>query len=112
MAYFVRSCCGLTGTCSCVPPAPPSISPRRALRAGVQSVRMYEPQAAELLMTLGLSVAEEASPEQGESGSRVVPVEGMQALSAAMSLIGGDSGVSAEVCRLSNNFVCVLRFGV
>lgn len=65
---------------------------------GQQSVQMYEPQAAELLMTLGLSIAEEASPEDGASGASVVPLEGVQALSAAMSLIGGDSGVSAEVC--------------
>lgn len=66
---------------------------------GKQSVRMYEPQAAELLMKLGLSVAEGplASPEAAAEGPRVVPVEGVQALSAAMSLIGGDAGVSADV---------------
>lgn len=67
-----------------------------------QSVRMYEPQAADLLMKLGLSVAEHASPSPegtgGVTADRIVPLEGVQALSAAMSLIGGESGVSAEVC--------------
>lgn len=70
---------------------------------------MYEPQATELLMTLGLSVAEESSPEQGEGAAaagRIVPLEGVQALSAAMSLLGGDSGVSAEVSS------CVLRYAI
>lgn len=60
-------------------------------------MHLYEPQAAELLTTLGLSVAEEASPEHGESVGKVVPRESVQALSAAMSLVGGGSGVSAEV---------------
>lgn len=56
---------------------------------------MYEPEAADLLMKLGLSVAKEATPSEGEG--KVVPLESVQALSAAMSLIGGDSGVSADV---------------
>ena len=77
---------------------------------------MYEPQAADLLMKLGLSVAEgksaspEGSPEGAPEGgaARTVPVEGVQALSAAMSLIGGDSGVSADV-RLGVVFVFCAR---
>lgn len=86
---------------------PCPVCPVSGLRASfpTQSVRMYEPQAADLLMKLGLSVAEgksaspEGSPEGAPEGgaARTVPVEGVQALSAAMSLIGGDSGVSADV---------------
>lgn len=56
---------------------------------------MYEPEAAELLTRLGLSVTTEASSEQGTD--RLVPWEGVQALSAAMSLLGGGAGVSGEV---------------
>ncbi|CAM9467978.1 unnamed protein product, partial [Ectocarpus sp. 4 AP-2014] len=71
---------------------------QKILSVSAASVRMYEPQAADLLMKLGLSVAEQASPEGtgGVAADRIVPLEGVQALSAAMSLIGGDSGVSAE----------------
>lgn len=64
---------------------------------------MYEPEAADLLKKLGLSIAEEATPSEGEG--MVVPLESVQALSAAMSLIGGDSGVSADVRRF-----CCLRY--
>lgn len=74
-------------------------------------MRMYEPQAADLLMKLGLSVEQGggASPEGGApAADKVVPVEGVQALSAAMSLIGGDAGVSADVrwCLRMLFFMC------
>eukprot|EP00904_Undaria_pinnatifida_P000984 jgi/Undpi1/10887/HiC_scaffold_3.g01413.m1 len=67
----------------------------RILSVSSSSVRMYEPEAAELLTRLGLSVtAVEASAEEGTG--RFVPWEGVQALGAAMSLLGGGAGVSGE----------------
>lgn len=72
---------------------------------------MYEPQATDLLTKLGLSVAERGAPQNQAGGDgdaaldRVVPVESVQALSAAMSLIGGDSGISAEVCVRARVFI-------
>eukprot|EP00903_Cladosiphon_okamuranus_P015453 g14271.t2 len=67
----------------------------KILSVSAASVRMFKPQAADLLTKLGLTVAEESSSE-GEGGAKVVPVEGVQALSAAMSLIGGDAGITAD----------------
>ncbi|CAM9396720.1 unnamed protein product, partial [Scytosiphon promiscuus] len=67
---------------------------QKILSVSAASVRMYEPEAAELLTKLGLSVAGAATPAEGEG--KVVPIESVQALSAAMALIGGDSGVSAD----------------
>ncbi|CAM9177814.1 unnamed protein product, partial [Ectocarpus fasciculatus] len=71
---------------------------QKILSVSAASVRMYEPQAADLLKKLGLSVAEDVSAEGtgGVAANRIVPLEGVQALSAAMSLVGGDSGLSAE----------------
>lgn len=59
-----------------------------------QSMQIYEPQAVDLLMKLGLSVADSPAVE---GGAKVVPVEGLQALSAAMSVIGGDAGFPTDV---------------
>ncbi|CAN0519529.1 unnamed protein product, partial [Ectocarpus sp. 12 AP-2014] len=85
---------------------------QKILSVSAASVRMYEPQAADLLMKLGLSVAEQASPEGtgGVAADRTVPLEGVQALSAAMSLIGGDSGVSAEFINNSMMRPSVMRY--
>jgi len=88
------------------PPLLPYILPSAATSATKkQSVRMYEPLAVDLLTKIGLSVAEEPSSASQEPGqgaaapdkAKVVPLESVQALSAAMSLIGGEAGVSADV---------------
>lgn len=70
-----------------------------SLVATKQSVRVYEPEAVDLLSQLGLTVSWEASSEEGSASDNVVPTEGVQALSAAMSLIAGESGASADVSR-------------
>lgn len=62
-----------------------------------QSVRLYEPEATDLLAQLGLVTTAIGEEQDVSSSPRVVPYEGVQALSAAMSLLGSESGASAEV---------------
>lgn len=56
---------------------------------------MYEPEAVDLLNQLGIVVEQASAREDGSE--KTIPIEGVQALSAAMSLLGGNSGVTAEV---------------
>lgn len=57
---------------------------------------MYEPEAENLLAHIGLSISDGGGSAEGDA-DKVVPAEGVQALSAAMSLLGGNSGVFTEV---------------
>lgn len=77
-------------------------SPRRGATccSVPQPSRMYRDEAADLLRSMGLSTPEEAS-SSGDN-VRVVPEEGIAALSAAMALLGGaEAGVGGEVSRCS-----------
>lgn len=61
-----------------------------------QSLALYREEAQDLLRRMGLSTPDEAGSSGDEA--KIIPDEGVEALSAAMALLGGaEAGVGGEV---------------